>query len=57
MEFLLGFLVIIFAAWFIGAFDGDIGLPMKDETGKGNDWPTLVGLIVFIIACIYFIFF
>jgi len=56
MEFLLGFLVIIFAAWFVGAFDGDIGLPMKDETGRGNDWPTLVGLIVFIIACLYFIF-
>ena len=56
MEFLLGFVVIIFAAWFVGAFDGDTGLPMKDETGKGNDWLTLVGLIIFIIACIYFIF-
>ena len=55
MEFIGGFLVIIFAAWFVGIFDGDGLLPWKDESGEGNDWQIIIVLLLLILSALFFL--
>ncbi len=54
---ILPLLLIIGVAVFMGFFEGDFLLPWKDETGKGNDWSTCLGILIMMGFSIWLLFY